>query len=186
MIAHPRVIACMLGYEDEIHHDLEQYLGRPVYLRSEEHYHPNTYRMEHLTLEQALLAVSHVEEGEIVEGRVINPDPEVSLAPLVDVNGIFVMVPNLDAPVGSRVKVRITVAAHLDGHRGTAGGGTTRHPRRKSDHRRWRRRRCCRPRCCRAYLQRRARHHAAARAPAARAGGRGRAGAGGGHGNQPR
>ncbi len=111
VIAHPRVIACMLGYEDEVHHDLEQYLGRPVYLRSDEQYHPNTFRMEYLTLEQALLAVSHIEEGDLVEGRVMNPDPEVSLSPLVDVNGIFVMVPNLDAPVGSHVKVRITIAA---------------------------------------------------------------------------
>lgn len=110
LIAHPRVIANMLGYEGEIHHDLEQYLGHPVYLRSEENYHPNTYRMEHLTLEQALMAVTHIEEGETLEGQVVNPDPEVSLAPLVNVKGIYVVVPNLDAPVGARVKVHITEA----------------------------------------------------------------------------
>jgi len=110
VVAHPRVVAHMLGYEGEVHHDLEQYLGRPVYIRSEEDYHPNTYRIEHLTLEQALIAVPHIEESEVQEGQVVNPDPEVSLEPLVNVKGIYVVVPGLDAPVGAHVKVRITRA----------------------------------------------------------------------------
>ncbi|HOF88810.1 MAG TPA: Rne/Rng family ribonuclease, partial [Armatimonadota bacterium] len=106
--AHPRVVASMLGYEGEAHRDLEQYVGRPIYFRLEEEYHPNTYRMDRLTLEQALAAVPHLEEEETVEARVVNPDPELSLDPLVCTKGIFVVVPGLDAPVGAKVKVKIT------------------------------------------------------------------------------
>jgi len=105
--AHPRVIANVLGFEGEVHHDLEQYLGHPVYLRVDEHYHPNTYRLERLTLEQALAAVSHLEEEEIIEGQVVNPDPDLSLSPLLHARGLFVVVPELDAPVGARVRVCI-------------------------------------------------------------------------------
>jgi ribonuclease G len=106
--AHPRVIGAMLGYEGEAHRDLEAFVQRPAYLRLEENYHPNAYRVEHLTLEQALVAVPHLEEGEVVEAVVANPDPTVSLDPLVIVKGIFLMVPGLDSPVGSHVKVRVT------------------------------------------------------------------------------
>lgn len=108
LTAHPRVVASMLGYEGEAHRDLEAYLERPVYLRIEDNFHPNAYRLERLTLEQALVAVKTVEEGDIVEGQVVNPDPDVSLSPLVQTQGIFLIVPDLDAPVGARVKVRIT------------------------------------------------------------------------------
>ncbi|HEY3376315.1 MAG TPA: Rne/Rng family ribonuclease [Armatimonadota bacterium] len=107
LTAHPRVIASMLGYEGEAQRDLEAYLERPVYLRTEEDCHPNTYRLERLTLEQALLAVQLLEEGEVVEGQVVNPDPEVSLSPLVLAKDQYVVVPDLDAPVGARVKLRI-------------------------------------------------------------------------------
>jgi hypothetical protein len=110
VVAHPRVITNMLGYEGEAVRDLELYIERPVYLRSEENFHPNAYRLERLTLEQALAGVSHLEEGEIVEGVVSNPDPELSLSPLVQARGIFIVVPELEAPVGARVKVRINVA----------------------------------------------------------------------------
>ncbi|MHB9130272.1 MAG: Rne/Rng family ribonuclease [Armatimonadota bacterium] len=110
VVAHPRVIASMLGYEGEAQHDLEQYVGHPVYLRTEEEYHPNVYRLERLTLEQALATIPHIEEGEVVEGVVVNPDPELSLSPLVMVNGINIIVPELDAPVGMHLKVKITEA----------------------------------------------------------------------------
>ena len=107
LTAHSRVIASMLGYEGEAQQDLEAYLGRPVYLRIEDQFHPNAYRIERLTLEQALAAVKHLEEGDVVEAQVMNPDPEVSLSPLVQANGIYIIVPDLDAPVGAHVKVRI-------------------------------------------------------------------------------
>jgi ribonuclease G len=107
VIGHPRVIASMLGYEGEAHRDLEAYLERPVYLRLEENYHANTYRLERLTLEQALVAVPLLDEGAIIEGQVVNADPEVSLAPLVHARGMILVVPDLDAPVGARVKVRV-------------------------------------------------------------------------------
>jgi ribonuclease G len=105
--AHPRVIANMLGYEGEAQRDLEAYLSRPVYLRMDEDYHPNTYRLEHLSLEQALAAVQHLEEGETVEARVMNPDPELSLEPLASARGIYLVVPGLDAPVGAHVKIKV-------------------------------------------------------------------------------
>ncbi|MHB9026607.1 MAG: Rne/Rng family ribonuclease [Armatimonadota bacterium] len=110
VVAHPRVIASMLGYEGEALRDLEQYLERPVYLRCEEDFHPNTYRLERLTLEQALAGVSHLEEDEIVEGVVSNPDPELSLNPLLQARGYFIAVPELEAPVGARVTVRVRAA----------------------------------------------------------------------------
>jgi ribonuclease G len=105
--AHPRVIANVLGYEGEIHLDLESYVDRPVYLRCAEEFHPNTYMVERVTLEQALVAVSHLEEGDIVEGQVVNPDPALSLSPLVLAKGIYLVLPELDAPVGAMVKVRV-------------------------------------------------------------------------------
>jgi len=108
--AHPRVIASVLGYEGEIHGDLEHYVGRPVYLRNAEDYHPNTYQLEHLTLEQAMMAVPHLEDGEIVEGLVVNPDPALAMTPLLLARNIYVIVPELDAPVGARVKVKIRQA----------------------------------------------------------------------------
>ncbi len=107
VVAHPRVVANVLGFEGEVHADLEEYLGRPVYLRVDEHYHPNTYRIERLTLEQALAVVTHVEEGELLEASVVNPDPELALDPLVHARGIFLVVPELDVPVGAKVKVRV-------------------------------------------------------------------------------
>ncbi|MHB0939109.1 MAG: Rne/Rng family ribonuclease [Armatimonadota bacterium] len=106
--AHPRVIASVLGYEGEVHRDLESYVDRPVYLRTAEDFHPNTYLVERMTLEQALVAVPHLEEGDIVEGRVVNPDPALSLSPLVMAKGIYIVVPEFDAPVGALVKVRVT------------------------------------------------------------------------------
>jgi len=106
--AHPRVIASVLGYEGEVHRDLESYVDHPVYLRSAEDFHPNTYLVERMTLEQALVAVPHLEEGDIVEGRVVNPDPALSLSPLVMAKGIYIVVPDFDAPVGALVKVRVT------------------------------------------------------------------------------
>ena len=108
--AHPRVVASILGYEGEIHRDLEQYVGRPVYLRCAEDYHPNTYQLEHLTLEQALMAVRHLEDGETVEGVVINPDPALAMTPLLLARDIYVIVPELDAPVGAHVKVQVKEA----------------------------------------------------------------------------
>ncbi len=105
--AHPRIVASILGYEGEIQRDLEQYIGHPVYLRSAEGFHPNTYQLERMTLEQVLLAVSHLEEGEEIEGRVVNPDPTLSLSPLVQARGIYIVVPDLDAPIGAMVKVRV-------------------------------------------------------------------------------
>ena len=108
--AHPRVIGNMLGFEGEAHRDLQLYLEKPVYLRMEEHYHPNAYHLERLTLEQALVAVPHLEDDEVVEGVVMNPNPEVSLSPLVQSKGCYLVVPELDAPVGARVKVRIREA----------------------------------------------------------------------------
>jgi len=105
--AHPRVIANVLGYEGEIHLDLESYVDRPVYLRTAEDFHPNTYLVERVTLEQALVAVPHLEEGDIIEGQVVNPDPALSLSPLVLAKGIYIVVNDLDAPVGALVKVRI-------------------------------------------------------------------------------
>ncbi|HEX2951341.1 MAG TPA: Rne/Rng family ribonuclease [Armatimonadota bacterium] len=107
LTAHPRVIASMLGYEGEAHRDLEIYLDHPVYLRVQDEFHPNAYRLDKFTLEQALAAVKHLEEDDIVEGQVVNPDPEVSLAPLVIANGMYIIVPDLDAPVGALVKIRI-------------------------------------------------------------------------------
>ena len=107
LTAHSRVIASMLGYEGEAQRDLEQYLMHPVYLRSDDNYHPNAYRLERLTLEQALAAVKHLEDGEIVEAQVVNPDPEVSLSPLALARGIYLVVADLDAPVGARVKLRV-------------------------------------------------------------------------------
>ena len=107
LTAHSRVIASMLGYEGEAQRDLEQYLEHPVYLRADDNYHPNAYRLERLTLEQALAAVQHIEEDEIVEAQVVNPDPEVSLSPLGLTHGIYLIIPDLDAPVGARVKVKI-------------------------------------------------------------------------------
>jgi ribonuclease G len=107
LTAHPRVIASMLGYDGEAHRDLELYLEHPIYLRIEDDFHPNAYHLERLTLEQALNAVKHVEEGQILEGQVVNPDPEVSLSPLVQAHGMFFIVPDLDAPVGAHVKVRV-------------------------------------------------------------------------------
>ena len=106
--AHPRVIASVLGYEGEVHRDLESYIDRPVYLRTAEDFHPNTYLVERMALEQALVAIPHLEEGDIVEGRVVNPDPALSLSPLVMAKGIYIVVPEFDAPVGALVKVRIT------------------------------------------------------------------------------
>ena len=106
--AHPRVIASVLGYEGEVHRDLESYVDRPVYLRNAEDFHPNTYQVERLALEQALVAVPHLEEGDLVEGRVVNPDPALSLSPLVMAKGVYIVVPELDAPVGALVKVRVT------------------------------------------------------------------------------
>lgn len=108
--AHPRVIAGMLGYEGEAQRDLEAYLQRPVYLRAERDFHANTYQLERLTLEQAMMAVRHIEEGEIVEGQVTNPDPDVSMSPLLMVRGMYIVAANLDAPVGAYVKVRVTEA----------------------------------------------------------------------------
>jgi ribonuclease G len=107
VVAHPRVVANVLGFEGEVHYDLEEYLGRPVYLRADEQYHPNTYRIEQLTLEQALAVVPHLEEGEVIEAQVVNPDPELALTPLVTARGIFLIATELDAPVGARVKVRV-------------------------------------------------------------------------------
>jgi ribonuclease G len=106
--AHPRVVASMLGYEGEAQRDLEAYIGRPVYMRLAEEYHPNAYQITQLTLEQALAAVTPLEEGEIVEAQVVNPDPDLSLSPLLVGRGIYIVAPDLDAPVGAKVKVRIT------------------------------------------------------------------------------
>jgi len=106
--AHPRVIASVLGYEGEVQLDLESYIDRPVYLRAAEDFHPNTYLVERMALEQALVAVPHLEEGDVVEGRVVNPDPTLSLSPLVMAKGIYLIVHELDAPVGALVKVRVT------------------------------------------------------------------------------
>ena len=146
--AHPRVIAGMLGYEGEVHHDLEQYLGRPVYLRSEELYHPNTYRLEQLTLEQALLAVTHVEEGEVVEGQVVNPDPG-SLHGAAGGNPWYLRAGSRARRPGGRARESpYHRGGHFAGHRRAVGGGTARHPCRWSPSR-WRHRRCCRCRRCR-------------------------------------
>lgn len=110
LYAHPRVIGNMLGFEGEAQRDLQLYLERPVYLRMEENFHPNAYRLERLSLEQALVAVPHLEDNEVIEGVVMNPDPDISLSPLVQAKGCYLVVPELDAPVGAHVKVRITEA----------------------------------------------------------------------------
>ncbi|MEI6518959.1 MAG: Rne/Rng family ribonuclease [bacterium] len=106
--AHSRVIADMLGYEGEAHRDLEAYIGKSIYLRFDDDFHPNAYEINRVTMEQALLAVPALEDGDVVEIQVINPIPDVSMDQIGIANGIFVIVPDLDAPVGSRVKVKIT------------------------------------------------------------------------------
>jgi ribonuclease G len=106
--AHSRVIADMLGYEGEAHRDLEAYIGKSIYLRLDDDFHPNAYEINRVTMEQALLAVPGLECNDVVEVQVINPNPDISIDQIGIANGIFVIVPDLDAPVGSRVKVKIT------------------------------------------------------------------------------
>ena len=108
LTAHPRVVATLLGYNGEAHRDLEEYLGRPVYLRAKEHYHPNSYQLEKLTLEQALSITTNLEENTVYEAKVVNTDPTISHDPLAVVGDIFVTVKDLLAPIGSTVKLRIT------------------------------------------------------------------------------
>ncbi len=106
--AHSRVIADMLGYEGEAHRDLEAYIGKPIYLRLDDDFHPNAYEINRVTLEQALQAVPAIEVGDIVEVQVINASADISIDQLTVAKGIFIVVPDLDAPVGSRVKVKVT------------------------------------------------------------------------------
>ncbi len=108
--AHPRIIASILGFEGEAHRDLEEYIGHPVYLRIEENFHPNAYTLELLTFEQALGAVSRLEEESIIEGRIVTPDPELSADTLLFAEGQFIIAPGLEAPVGTIVRLKVAEA----------------------------------------------------------------------------
>jgi|GEM_PF-341899 len=123
LTAHPRVIATLLGNEGEAHRDLEEYLERPVYLRAKENFHPNTYQLELLTLEQALSITTHLEEGEVYTAKVISNDPMISQKSLVMINDIFVATDKVTAPSGAKIRVRIETSGTSFAS-GTALSGT--------------------------------------------------------------